>query len=198
MSQNHDPTKEPQSSGRRRLVRGGASIIPAVLTLTSRPVLAVTCFSPSETLSGTLSHKAGNVPQCNGRSPGVWRQLAEGNAQAKLEWPISPETLWTTYFVGIPAYYDYTRGRYMTFLEVMQLSGNGDPYKLGFHFIGALLNILTNRIDGTVNNRVLTVSGLQKMWSQWVEKGEYVPFPGAKGWQKDAIKEYLINNGISP
>lgn len=193
MSRNDDTTNQPESSGRRRLFRGGAAA-PVLLTLVSRPVLAVTCFSPSETLSGTLSHKADNPPVCNGRSPGVWRELAEGNAQAKLEWPIDPGTKWDTYFVGIPAYYDYSKGRYRTLLEIMQLAGNGDPYKLGFHFIGALLNILTGRVD----NRAMTVEGLQRMWSKYVEFGEYVPFPGATGWGSQAIKDYLKNTGISP
>lgn len=195
MNQDKDTHQTVTSEARRKLIRGGMAAGPLLVTLTSRPVLATTCYSPSETLSGAVSHKGGEGPQCAGESPGVWRQKAEGNAQAKLEWPIPPETLFTAYFTGIAAFYNHDQNRYMTMLEVMQLQGNGDPYKLGFHVIGALLNIMTNRVDPLA----LTVSGLQAIWSEYVSTGgTYTPFAGATPWGGAEITAYLKSTGIAP
>ncbi|MCB1963731.1 MAG: hypothetical protein KDF24_11290 [Rhodocyclaceae bacterium] len=192
MNQDKDIDNKPASETRRKLVRGGLSAGPILVTLTSRPVLATTCYSPSETMSGAVSHKAGDIPQCTGESPGVWRQSAEGTAQAPITWPIPHTTLFTQYFTGVPAFYKSSANRYMTMLEVMQLNGSGDPDKMGFHFIGALLNILDNRVD----HRAMDVPGLQRMWSEFANTGTYVPFGGATAWGPTDIKNYLISTGI--
>jgi hypothetical protein len=194
MSEDKSIEHKPTSETRRRLVRGGLSAGPVLVTLTSRPVLATTCFSPSETLSGTLSHKSGDLPVCDGRSPGVWRQVAEGNAQANVVWPIPHTTLFTAYFTAYTPFYDSSKNRYMTMLEVMQLQGNGDPEKMGFHFIGALLNIMSNRVDP----RALDVAGLQRMWNEYATTGKYIPFAGATPWTATDIKAYFLSTRISP
>ncbi|THF65898.1 hypothetical protein E6C76_10195 [Pseudothauera nasutitermitis] len=198
-------TNAPEPSGvRRRLLRGGLSSAPLLVTLASRPVLAQTCFSPSETLSGTMSHKAGDLPVCNGRSPGMWKTLGQGKSNPKLpgggagQWPIPANT---------PFHSVFRRGNFanfvkvqrngtttdLTMLEVMELRRGQDPSKIGFHFIGAYLNILTGLIDP----RAMTAARLSTLWSEWVTKGYYTPYAGARPWYAEDIVAYLVRTGIA-
>ncbi len=192
------------SGMRRRLLRGGLSSAPLLVTLTSRPVLAQTCFSPSETLSGTLSHKADDLPVCNGRSPGMWKTLGEDTSNPRhadgtvAQWPIPTSTAFHKVF---------PRGSYANFvtvrkngttkdlsmLEVMQLSGAEDPAKIGFHFVGAYLNILV----GLVDPRAMTAPRLVALWTEWVNKGYYTPYAGATPWYAEDIVAYITQTGIA-
>lgn len=221
------PTTEV-SGVRRRLVRGGLSAAPLLVTLTSRPVLAQTCFSPSETLSGTLSHKGDDLPLCQGRSPGVWKNVAEQElaafkqwkqAQAKHEsdgnedwayddsvlahegafvsWPIPPTDAFHSYFAqGTNArYYKRKNGQWkpLSLLEVMQLTGGDDPAKIGFHFVGALLNIRV----GLVDPRAMTEQRLRSLWAEYATQGYYVPYAGATRWYAADIVAYIQQTGLA-
>lgn len=183
---------------RRRLIKGGLSSAPFLITLASKPVLATTCYSPSETLSGAISHKGPDTILCSGRSPGVWRELAEGNAQAKLSWPILPSAAFHGTFNSGPqaSFFKNVNGQIqsLTMLEVMQLTGGGDPSKIGFHVIGAYLNILS----GLISPLALTTPKLIQMWNEWVATGYFTPYAGAAKWNADQIVSYLKSTGIAP
>lgn len=218
----------PQVSGlRRRLVRGGLSAAPLLVTLTSRPVLAQTCFSPSETMSGTLSHKADDLPMCVGRSPGVWKNVADAEmaqkggkkAQAKhdsdgneewaydddvvaqsgafISWPLPPTDPFHDYFIAgsYARYYKNKQGRSvpLSLLEVMHLQGRDDPAKIGFHFVGALLNIRV----GLVDPRAMTEQRLRQLWAEYAMKGYYVPYAGAPRWYGEDIVAYITQTGLA-
>lgn len=66
-------TKQNQSNGRRKFIKGAAAATPVILSVASRPVWARNC-SLSGQLSGNLSDHDG-IP-CNGEgcTPGFWGQ----------------------------------------------------------------------------------------------------------------------------
>lgn len=217
----HAPPAGEVSGVRRRLVRGGLSAAPLLVTLTSRPVLAQTCFSPSETLSGTLSHKADQLPICQGRFPGVWKNMAEEGARAKkaqakhetdgnldwaydqdaaaqagqlISWPAPPSEPFHNYFIaGSHARYYRSDGQPLSLLEVMQLTGGRDPARIGFHFVGALLNIRVGLIDP----RAMTEQGLRDLWAEYATQGYYVPYAGATPWYARDIVAYIKDTGLA-
>ena len=188
MNQDKDIDNKPASETRRKLVRGGLSAGPILVTLTSRPVLATTCYSPSETLSGAVSHKGTSMPTCTGHSVTTWRSAAN------TSWPASPKhnTLFTAYFTGATFYYDHANNRYMKMKEVLHLGSGSDPDEIGAYFITALLNIQS----GLVDSRALDAPGLQAMWHEFITTTKYVPFGGATPWTAADIKLYFTSTGI--
>lgn len=64
----------PGSPSRRRLLRGGLSAAPVVLTLASAPVAAGQCAFASSFVSAAAggSRAAAGVQLCSGRSPNDW------------------------------------------------------------------------------------------------------------------------------
>lgn len=60
----------------RRKLTGAALGVSAVFTLSSRPVWAGQCMTPSAAVSGNLSQH-GTPTLCSGLSPGYWKEHAE-------------------------------------------------------------------------------------------------------------------------
>jgi len=197
----------PVSGVRRRLVQGGLSSGALLVTLSSRPVLAADCFSPSETVSGNLSATTGEIPQCSGQSATFWLEAAGTSSTSSLtitssglSWPVSTST---------PFYSVFARGPYAEFqalkpdpslLEVMErykkyIEQNKSvpmDVQMGFHFVGAYLNILADYVDP----RALDVSGLLGIWNEWVSLGSYTPYAGAPQWDAGMILQYLSDSSI--
>jgi hypothetical protein len=176
----------PMSDFRRRLVRGGLASGAALITLTSRPVLAQTCFNPSETMSGALSHKGENIPMCDGQSASTW--LADGNTNGGTSWPVPTTTAFHSVFT-VGSNGDYGTS---TLLDVMNADMAIGPDGMGFLFVGAYLNIMSNRVDA----RALDVAGLQRIWDEWVVNGSYLPYAGAQPWDMAMIKQYFYDTAI--
>lgn len=188
--------------GRRRKLITGAGA--GFLVLGSKSVLGAECYNPSETLSGTRSHTNGDMPVCNGRSPGIWWQAAlAGGRQGGVNWyGISPSLPgnglstkpWDTLFSAVFPYGSYFSGK--TLLQVMEAhqNGGGDlPGNLGFHIIGALLNIRA----GLVDPRALTESYLvHTIWAEFVGGG-YHPTASVT-WGAEEIVDYLKSTSIAP
>ncbi|MCC6472718.1 MAG: hypothetical protein IT514_03140 [Burkholderiales bacterium] len=64
----------PAAPGRRRLLTGGITAAPILLSAVSRSALATgTCQSPSRAMSGNLSPRNESF-NCGGKSPGFWKQ----------------------------------------------------------------------------------------------------------------------------
>lgn len=184
----------PVSGVRRRLVRGGLSSGALLVTLSSRPVLAGNCFSPSETVSGNLSATTGEIPQCSGLSATTWLEAAGTGSTSSLaitssaSWPVSTSTPFHDVFAsGI-----YADFKNRSLLEVMKLNENNDPEKMGFHFVGAYLNILAGYVDA----RALDVSDLLGIWDEWVSYGSYTPYAGAQSWDAGMILQYFRDSNI--
>ncbi len=195
-AQSPDRAESGVSEARRRLlVRGGMASGPIILTLTSRPVLGGLnpgeCISPSQTLSGALSHRGTKVGTCSGRSPGYWKTCSASN------WPIQQSTPFHSIFVvgPTPGCSQFNAdGSMKTMLQVLNLLGSEDPYKVAFHCIGAYLNIL----KGLIDPKALTAEGVVALWREWALNGKYVPYAGATPWTGADIVSYLKNNYIAP
>ena len=185
---------------RRRLVTGAGA---GFVVLGSRSVLANECYNPSETLSGARSHTGGDLPQCNGDSPGIWWQSAtrEGR-QGGVDWfRLSPPLLgdatkanskpWDTPFHSI--FGGNTFGT-MSFFEVLDAHrGGGDlPANLGFHIVGALLNIRAGWIDPRAMTEYYLVN---RIWADYITVG-YRPTPSSSTWTAQDIVDYLEATGI--
>ncbi len=183
----HEKIKAASGSGRRRFLGAGISG-PALLTLISQPALgaSVTCFTPSRSLSRntSISQTAKNA-SCNGKSPGYWKQ-----DQSFPDWPVQQSTLFHPIFSGSRFKVNNVS---KTMLQVLKFEGNEDLEKMGFHVIGAYLNIL----KGLVNIPGFTVNELKGMWTAWDTNGQYEVTAGVF-WNATQIKAYFLSNQISP
>lgn len=147
----HVPSAETASLAakrRRRLLLGGASA-PLLLTIASRPAWAggdvcTASALASANLSGQHTHAG-----CS-KSAGFWKQKPQ-------HWPTGPNVYFNTSssFVSVFGNVNIPAGNTgkakggvvetvnfgsLSLLEVMHLKGKDDPYQVGFHTVGALVN----------------------------------------------------------
>lgn len=203
-----DPQSDSNTESRRHAIKIGL-ITPIILSLKSQTALAGgTCFTPSRSVSKNTSLTQKKfIGTCNGVSPGNYKTQWSGPA---CHWPISTCTLFHQYFAkGLYGTFmtsnktatgcskifscNSLHPRSMTMLEILNLNGNQDPYKVAFHVIGAYLNIL----NGYISNKALTVNALQTIWHDYATNGYYEPTAGVK-WYGGDIVTYLQNNYIAP
>lgn len=196
------PSKEADSTTRhvrRRLVTGAGA---GFMILGSRSVLGKECYNPSETLSGARSHTGGELPQCNGDSPGIWWQAAtRDGAHGGVDWfKLNPPLSGNSRSIGNPwdtpfhAIFPGNRFGSMSLLQVLESHrGGGDlPSNLGFHIVGALLNIRA----GLVDPRAMTEDYLvNRIWADY-SLGGYSPTPTSRPWSEADIVYYLQSTGI--
>jgi hypothetical protein len=167
-----------------------------VITLAARPALGTQCLSPSQTLSGALSHPAAKLGSCNGRA--ALDYLNDPN-----NWGISfptPNTLFYNLFyrpLGATLFV-HPNNRSFDLLEVLNAhTGTApDPQNIGLHMVGAYLNIVTGRVDPIAMDLI----GLTEIWRQYASQGFYRPFswnPDVE-WREAEIVAYLVNHGIAP
>ena len=173
---------------RRRLIKGGLSAGPVILTLTSRPVLGFegACVSPSRMISGNFSGFAGPEP-CNGRE----RSSYTGDNNK----PDSAMETFSTVFRFGPRYTGISDNSDPTLGQVFEHSYNSnDPNDaVASYLIAALWNVQ----DPTQNITVLTPDQIFHMW-QGVNSGGYCPQAGMPCWNEFAVIGYLTNSGIVP
>ncbi len=181
---------------RRRLIKGGLSATPVILTLTSRPVLGFekACMSPSRMISGNHSGFTGPIT-CGGNS----RSVYESQAQQ------SPKPAWAkeyfTAIFGTTHPYDSNQ--------------SGDPKKLGSVFLDSLAggDHNANSVSGFASfiiaaylnalnyvgsvETVLTPAQVVHMWNDVVGTGSYCPQINMC-WNATGVVGYLQNSGIVP
>jgi len=168
--------KGPENAGRRRFARSGLAASGIIATLTSRPVLATVCKSPSGSLSGNLSnHHQDTV--CEGRSPGFWKNH---------KWPgLSKDTLlfrsvFTVSSSSSPLYD-------MTMRDVLYTKD--DKHNLAMHLVAGYLNYTTGR------SPFLDTSRLQAMWNELQLTGYFTPTAG-KQWNAEQVVSYIQSTFI--
>lgn len=195
------------SLGRRRFLSKGAAFSPAVVTLASQPALAATCFTPSRSLSKNMSvSQAGKYGVCNGISPGNYKTQTDPGSPS-YNWPAapSPSTPFHSLFAGNLFVVPLRTGgsRSLTLFEVLSLPRNvpadvasvpRDPAKIGFHMVGAYLNIQ----KGLVPSVVLTPTALLTMWSEFSRRNYYELWAGGPRWSASDIVSYLKNSQVAP
>lgn len=178
---------------RRHFSRTGLVASGVLLTLTSRAAVGgnFICKSPSGFLSGNLSQH-GTPITCSGLSPGYWGThptlwplpYQAGACSAKS---CTNSASWSggTHFSSI--FTCAGQGRIYTAYSLMQviwLTGSGDPAQLGAHCVAAILNA---RMATTP---VLTETKVVNIFNEWDIKGYFEPTAGVK-WYAADIVNYL-------
>jgi len=201
-----ETSQGPAINTSRRKLAGTTLGIASVFTLSSRPVLAGVCLSPSGHQSGNLSHH-GTAIKCSGRSPGYWKERPE-----KWPSPYSPGTCTGQYnnaenWSGGTLFHPLFAGdKFManmgghhaadktslSMMQVMHLNdGNNswgltDNANLGAHIVAALLNARAGLTP------VLDETAVINMWREWATKGYYEPTAGVE-WYAEKIVTYITS-----
>lgn len=170
--------------GRRRFIGGAGAIVPVVLTVGSRSVLANVggggCFSPSASASINLLHsRPGRTTDgnCGGKTPGLWK-----NAYINFGNTLAHNTKWSSKFTVGP----FTTNTTME--DVCGTIGNANNAALARHLAAAWCNLAS----GLVASTVLDLSDLQAMWNARDGVGSgYHPTAGVTWFDSDMVT-YLL------
>jgi hypothetical protein len=168
------------SAGRRRLLQAGISAAPVVMTVASRPVLALGCDSPSGFTSLSQSHPGPGT--CTGHTPIYWREHP-------LEWPsgFTTGTLFVSKFPTGGPWLSSMASDTLGFVIDSAQSGSNIPYELARLIIAAYFNAGVP-ILGT--STLLSQITVQHIWLEWSTTGSFSPRTGAS-WKYDEIVAYL-------
>jgi len=166
----------PVALARRRLLRGGLSAVPVILTVSSRSVMASSTdrCTPASSFASINTSRPDETFSCIGRTPGYWKQ-----PQYFSQWPngYQPEGPNATKFNDIFG----SNGGYpgKTLLEVLNFKGGG-TIAVARHVVAAVLNAASNKTPSTI----LSVQMVKDLWSDYVAQGYYEPTAGIK-WYAD-------------
>lgn len=168
---------QDKAQARRRFLRTGSTGV--ILTLASGSGMATVCTVPSMTLSGpTMASRGIVIEKCaGGESPGYWKK-------EEHEWPagITRGTLFGDVFSSDAPYATTTLG---VMIKQQDPANYFDTHNLGCHFTAAYLNIHAGLV------KFLTVDDLKAIWNELRTYGVYIPAPGADGWDKARVAQYL-------
>lgn len=159
--------------GRRRLLRGGLSAAPVIMTFASGPVSAGLCTTGSAYGSMHPSGKQASTA-CGGRSPATWTSVPHG------QWPIAANALFQTYFA--PA----LTGTNVTLKAVLDPAKGYDP--VARNCVAALLNASTS--PTLTPAAILGVARAKAVWSSYATKGYFEPTAGIQ-WNSAKIVEWM-------
>lgn len=162
-----------RNAGRRQLLRAGMATAPVVMTVASRPVLALVCDSPSGFTSLNVSHPGHDV--CSGKDPaGV---LAEMSADER-----------NTKFYKIFPTADSGFGSVVKDQKLEEVIGHSSeaPWGLAQEIIAAYFNVAKGRIPASI----LTHPAIMHIWQDYDLTGGYSPRAGAQ-WSYNEIVTYL-------
>jgi hypothetical protein len=171
---------------RRRLAKAGIGVVGVLSTLESRAAMSpMICKSPSGALSGGLSSNYNNAATtCEGLSPGYWLNHTSA-------WPVSNQIMFSAVF-DVPGDKSSCTPQSLnqsyecsTMLNLLNPQ-DFDRYNLGRHVVATYLNIMSGKIS------FLSVTTLQKMWSDVLRTGQYSPASGVY-WSAEQVKNYLEN-----
>jgi hypothetical protein len=170
------------SSGRRRMLKAGISATPVVMTVISRPVLAVGCDSPSGFTSLSQSHPGPGT--CSGHAPTYWSDQTHWG-----EWPptFTPATLFVARFPTGGPWLSAMASDTLGYVIDSTMSPSGIPYGLARLIIAAYFNAGVP-ILGT--STLLSQVTVQHIWLEWSTTGSFSPRTGAS-WKYDEIVAYL-------
>lgn len=171
---------------RRRLLKGGLSVAPVVLTVTSRPVLATgnggggTCHGPTGFHSANLSRDIGETP-CNWPKPNDWC----GNSCN--DWPSHCKSKKDSKFTTVFGCSDKT-GKItskMSCWDVIRNTGNSDSQVIAKLVMGTWLNCYKYG-----SSFPLKESQIMEIWKEH-NTGGFRPGYDTEAWDAAKIKKYL-------
>ena len=170
------------------------------MTLQSKPVLGNVCHSPSGTMSGAMSQKAGQIQTCGGYPCSHWRNTGAPPAGGAGWMGLRPDnpfhpTFRDGFVQGSQQYLQAgLKRRPLTMYEVLCATPTQDPYGLCGHFIAAMLNVNAGRVPASVMNQ----ARLSQLWIEWSRTGYYRPSAQANSWDAADIVQYFKSTGIAP
>lgn len=163
------------NESRRRFGKSGLAASGVILTLASQQgMAALTCKSPSGSLSGNLKSHHGPAPTCSGRSPGYWKK-------DHGDWPVPQDTLFGSVFsCGYNS--PYASCTLMTMLSHKDFDANN----LGMHLVAAFLNARKGWTP------FLTEITIKAMFAEWQANGYFSPTATVQ-WNAAQIVTYLTS-----
>jgi hypothetical protein len=172
------------SAGRRRLLRAGASVPPVVMTVISRPVMALGCDSPSGFTSINVSHPGPGT--CTGKSPTSWTSNKANWPAPYNAGPTADPTFKSIFGANVPSGTSFDPNNKLS--QVMS-HPTAAPWGLAQYIIAAYFNASTAAYGTSTLLSQLTVVNI---WSDYSKSanGTYSPRSGAS-WNYLEICEYL-------
>ncbi len=159
--------------GRRRLLRGGLSAVPVIMTFASGRVSAGLCTTGSAYGSMHPSGKQASIA-CGGRTPAAWTLTPH------RQWPIKANALFQTYFT--PA----LTGTTVTLKAVLDATNGYDP--VARNCVAALLNASSS--PALTPTAILGVALAKAIWSSYATKGYFEPTAGIQ-WNSAKIVDWM-------
>jgi hypothetical protein len=159
--------------GRRRLLRGGLSAAPVIMTLASGPVSAGLCRTGSAYGSLNPSGRRTSVT-CGGRSPSVWATTNHSH------WPLDANALFSDYFnPGLT-------GNNVKLKRVVDPSNGYDP--VARNCVAALLNASSG--PPLTPSSILSLAKAKEIWSSYATRGYFEPTAGIR-WDSAKIVDWM-------
>jgi hypothetical protein len=177
-----------RSPGRRHLLRAGIATAPVVMTVASRPVLAIGCDSPSGFTSLSQSHPGPGT--CTGKGPISW-------TSNKANWPSPYNTgpdadpkFKVLFGNKVPSGSSFNPNDN---LSIVMSHDTTAPWGLAQYIIAAYFNAWSGAY-GT--STLLSTTTVINIWSDYSKNGTYSPRAGAT-WAYEEIVAYLKSTMVS-
>jgi hypothetical protein len=171
----HTPESERQIQAtvllaRRRLLRGGLSAAPVIMTLASGPVSAGMCQTASA--YGSM-HPSGTrtSAMCAGLSPALWAAV---NGSSYGPFPTN------TSFA--PPYFTPALANSPSFKKVIDPNNGFDP--VACNCLAAFLNASTGRTPASI----LSAATAQAIWTSYKNNGFFEPTAGIHWYGPDIVR----------
>lgn len=195
MAAEHSTNASPEQSAdapaaniaRRRLLRGGLSVVPVVLTVASPSVMATGgghggggwggLCTPASSFASINASRPGKISTCGGCKPHYWAEREDWPSPCRARdykpWkgPSLPATKFHDEFAGGLC------GQ-MTMLAVLETTNR--KYEVARYCAAALLNARS----GKTPSDVLSVGTVKSVWTSYIDKGYYEPTAGIR-WYPD-------------
>lgn len=171
---------QPAQPARRRFTRAALAASGVLLTVKSTPGMAAqVCTSPSGSLSTRFASHHAEVPNCQGRSPGYWKNHGWNGTGIDKQ-----NALFSTYFPCPPK--DATTFGMVRLVDILKHQSY-DQDNVGMHMAASLLNARAGL------NSLPTEAQLVKIWTDFRATGTYQPSTGNPNivWTGADIVAYL-------
>jgi hypothetical protein len=172
--------EQPVQPARRRFTRAALTASGVLLTVKSTPGMAAqVCTSPSGSLSNRFASHHAEVPNCQGRSPGYWKNHNWNGTGID-----SSTALFSTYFPCPPK--DAQTFALVRLYDILSHK-DYDADNVGMHMAASLLNVRAGL------TAVPTEAQLIKIWMDYRANNVYLPSPSNPNivWNGADIVDYL-------
>lgn len=171
---------------RRRLLRVGLAAGPVLMTVASRPVMAVECVTSSAHTSMTGSRQT-TTQSCNGGTPTYWLSRVQGGTGSSTGYLMQAgsdkrdKRKFGDVFLSAGSYTS------LTLVEVLEAGkSSSDTAGVAAHLVAALLNAEASMTPPTV----LSAGKAKDIWADYALDGKFSPTAGVE-WSSVQIVDWL-------